>query len=47
MSYGGELTQKQMFSKLAMHLGDSVVVLRIDGCASIIGFREFVGSWFQ
>ncbi len=42
VSYGGELTRKQMFSKLAMHLGDNVVVLSIDGCASIIGFREFV-----
>ncbi len=44
VSYGGELTRKQMFSKLAMHLGDNVVVLSIDGCASIIGFREFVGK---
>ncbi len=42
VSYGGELTRKQMFSKLAMHLGDNVVVLSIDGCASIIVFREFV-----
>ena len=31
-----------MFSKLAEHLGDDAVVLRINGCASIIGFREFV-----
>lgn len=42
--YGGKLTRKQMFSKLAMHLGDDVVVLNIDGCASIIGFQEFVGK---
>ena len=43
-SYDGKLTQKQMFSKLAMHLGDDVVVLNIDGCASIIGFQEFIGK---
>ena len=42
--YGGKLTQKQMFSKLAMHLGDDAVVLNIDGCASIIGFQEFIGK---
>ena len=41
-SYGGKLTRKQMLSKLAMHLGDDVVVLNIDGCASIIGFRSGV-----
>ena len=42
VSYGGELSRKQMFSKLAEHLGDDAVVLSINGCASIIGFREFV-----
>lgn len=44
VSYGGKLTRKQMFSKLSMLLGDDAVVLSIDGCASIIGFREFVGK---
>lgn len=43
-SYGGKLTRKQMFSKLAMHLGEDVVVLNIDGCASVIGFHEFIGK---
>ena len=42
VSYGGELSRKQMFFKLAEHLGDDAVVLSINGCASIIGFREFV-----
>ena len=42
VSYGGELSRKQMFSKPAEHLGDDAVVLSINGCASIIGFRDFV-----
>ena len=42
MSYGGQLTQKQMFTKLVTYLGGDVVVLNIEGCASIVGFREFV-----
>ncbi len=44
LSYGGQLTQKQMFTKMVMHLGDDVVVLCIEGCASKVGFREFVGK---
>ena len=34
-----------MFTKLVTYLGDDVVVLSIQGCASgvNIGFREFVG----
>ena len=44
VSYGGQLTRKQMFNKLVTHLGDEVVVLCIEGCASIVGFRELVGN---
>ncbi len=44
VSYGGQLTWKQMFTKMVMHLGDDVVVLCIDGCASMFGFKEFVGK---
>ena len=32
-----------MFTKLVTYLGDDVVVLSIQGCASVVGFREFVG----
>ena len=42
--HGGQLTRKQMFEKLVTHLADDVVVLSIEGCASIVGFREFVGK---
>jgi hypothetical protein len=44
VSYGGQLTRKQLFTKLITHLGDDVVVLQIEGCASIVGFRSFVGT---
>ena len=44
VSYGGQLTRKEMFTKLVTHFGDEVVILCIDGCASIIGFQEFVGK---
>ena len=33
-----------MFTKLVTHLGDDVVVLSIEGCASIVGFREYVSN---
>ena len=42
--YGGKLTHKQMLSKLVTHLRDENVVLKIDGCASVIGFQEFLGK---
>ena len=39
VGYGGQLTRKQMFTKLVTHLGDDVVVL---SCLSIVEFREYV-----
>lgn len=44
---GGSLTRKQMFNKLVNFLGDDVVVLNVHGFASIVGFREYVGSIFK
>jgi hypothetical protein len=44
VSYGGQLTRKQLFTKLITYLGDDVVVLQIEGCAPIVGFRSFVGT---
>ena len=35
------LHESRCFKAIAMYLGDDVVILNIDGCASIIGFREF------
>ena len=39
VGYGGQLTRKQMLTKLVMHLGDNVVVLSY---LSIVEFREYV-----
>ena len=41
---GGTLSRKQMFCKLTDCLADEVVVIRCDGCASLVGFKAFVGS---
>ena len=43
VAYVAILTKKQMFTRLVTYLGDDVVVLSIQGCASVVGFREFVG----
>ena len=45
--YGGELSQKQMRVKLTDYLADDIIVIRCDGCASLIGFNGFVGSMMQ
>ena len=47
MSYGGQLTQKQVLTKLVTYLGGDVVVLNIEGCASIVGFRGFLGKMLK
>ena len=33
-----------MLTKLVTHLGDDVILLCIEGCASIVEFQEFVGN---
>ena len=44
LNYGGILTRQQMFLKLLEQLGENVMVLRLEGCAPIIGFRELVSK---
>ena len=41
---GGDLGGKAMLSNLMNCLGNDGVIIRIDGCASVIGFRETVGN---
>ena len=43
VAFGGYLTRKQTFTKLITYLHD-VVVLNIQGCASVDGLRDFVGK---
>lgn len=42
VTYGGHLTQKQMFTKLVAYLGNDAIVLYINGSASISGFCDYV-----
>ena len=42
--HGGMLSSKQMFMKLKQHLGDEIITIRCDGCASLIGFKQFAGK---
>ena len=42
--FEGLLTAKQMFNKLTKHLGEDIVVISMDGCANIVGFRKFIGK---
>ena len=36
-----------MFTNLATHFGDNVIVLSIEGCASVIGFHELLGKMIK
>ena len=47
VGYGGQLTQKQIFTKLGTYLGGDVVIHTIEGCASIVGFRELIGKMLK
>ena len=47
LSYGGQLERRQLFTKLVTSLGSDVIVLNIEGCASIVGFREYVSRMFK
>lgn len=42
--FGGLLSRQQMFTKLTTYLGDDIVVIRMEGCASVVGFRNLVGK---
>ena len=43
LGLGGELSRQQM-TNLTTHLGDDIVVVRMEGCVSVVGFRELVGK---
>ena len=45
--YGGQLECRQLFTNLATHFGDNVIVLSIEGCASVIGFHELLGKMIK
>ena len=43
LGLGGQLSRQQM-TNLTTHLGDDIVVVRMEGCVSVVGFRELVGK---
>ena len=43
-SAGGQRTKKNMLANLCDYFGEKIVVLHIEGCASILGFRDVVGK---
>ena len=44
LGLGGQLSRQQIFTNLTTHLGDDIVVVRIEGCVSVVGFRELLGK---
>ena len=44
INVGGKLGREQMFNNLANYMSSDVQVVCLDGCASIIGFREVMGK---
>ena len=45
LDYGGQLVRKQLFTKLVTSFGNNVIVLNIEGCASSVGFRDYIISY--
>ncbi len=39
--------RKQLFTKLVTSLGNDVIVLNIEGCASIVGFQDYISKTFK
>ena len=44
---GGDLSRRAMLSNLTNCLGDDGILLRVNGCAPIVGFKDTVGSTIQ
>ena len=40
----GQLSRQQMLTNLTTHLSDDIVVVGMEGCVSVVGFRELVGN---
>ena len=47
LGYGCQLVRKQLFTKLVTSLGNDVIVLNIEGCTSIVGFRDYISKTFK
>ena len=40
--YDGKLSSKHMMSNLSHYYGEQLMILRLEGCANVIGFRRFI-----
>ena len=40
--YDGQLSSKHTMSNLSHYYGEQLMILRLDGCANVIGFRRFI-----
>ena len=40
--YDGQLSSKHMMSNLSHYYGEQLMILHLDGCANVIGFRRFI-----
>ena len=38
----GQLSSKHMISNLSLYYGEELMILRLEGCANVIGFRRFI-----
>jgi len=41
---GGTLSRQQILSNLTTHLGNDVVVVRVECCDDVVGFKELLGK---
>ncbi len=41
---GGDLSRKQMIRRIKESLNDEIVVVNMEGCASLIGFKRGIGK---
>ena len=44
INVGGDLSRKQMIRRIKESLNDEIVVVNIEGCASLIGFKRGIGK---
>ena len=40
--YDGQLSSKHMMSNLSQYYGEQLMILCLEGCANVIGFRRFI-----
>ena len=44
IEHAGLLSRKQMLATLVEYFGEEIIILHLEGCSSIVGFRAYVGK---